>query len=547
MAIRQWGQASLGVTSMATSDYDLFVGGSSFEPGRLYENRNGIFKILKQEVFADHSKREDLGCLFFDADSDGDEDLYVVSGGVEDSGVDAYQDRLYLNDGEGNFSAADKQALPASSISGMSVSAADVDSDGDIDLFVGGRIIPGEYPRPASSQLLVNVGGRFEDRTKSLAPALMQCGMVTASIWSDLDQDNQLDLLVCTDWGPVKIFRNSRGKLQELSSTGLENVRGLFRSICCGDVDNDGDLDFVVGNQGTNSTLFADDQHAVSLHHGQFGIEQSEQRIVTSYRSGRKQLPLRSLDALSNWVSFESKFETSRSFASTDVNDIFGKNWNQATEVSINELHSGALINNSVGENISFEFRALPIAAQSSPMRGCQLCDVNGDGFLDLCALQNEDSVHPLDEQTTSGKGILMFGDGKGGFELPAKDSGWFVPGIGKSLCVVDLNKDARADFVAAEKNSELNFFLNQSGHTPFAIDVKQISGRKQIIGTTVSIELEDGSRQLHQVHSGTGYISQSPPIIYSGLNMKSDIRQITIAWPDGTQRSGTVKSLFNK
>lgn len=527
-------------------DYDLFIAGSSFEPGRLFENRNGKLRILEQEVFQADAKREDLGCLFFDADSDGDEDLYVVSGGVEDSGPDAYRDRLYLNNGNGGFTATEN-ALPNSSFSGMSISAADFDKDGDIDLFVGGRILPGQYPRAASSRLLVNLGGRFEDGTKTIAPGLIQCGMVTASSWADVDQDGRLDLLICSDWGPVRIFRNTNAGLKELASTGLENNLGLFRSIHCGDVDNDGDLDFVVGNQGTNSSWMADGQHPVSLHYGDFGIEPNSKRIVASYLTADRQLPLRSMDALSEWVSFDSKFESSTLFAKAEVRSIFGKQWQQAISVSVNEFRSGVLINNSIGENVSFEFRPLPLVAQTSPIRGCHLCDINGDGFLDLCALQNEDAVHPLDEQANSGKGLLLFGDGTGAFELPTKDSGWFVPGIGKSLTAVDLNRDARVDFVATEKNSKINFFINQSGHTPFAIDVKQISGKKQIIGTTVSIDFEDGSRQLHQIQCGTGYISQSPPIIYSGLNMNSDIRQITIVWPDGTRRSGTVKSLFNK
>ena len=362
-----------------------------------------------------------------------------------------------------------------------------------------------------------------------------------------MDRDGRSDLVICTECGPVKIFRNDRGRLAEIRSTGIENIHGLFGSISPGDVDNDGDLDFVIGNMGTNSSWVATDQQPVKLRYGNFGNEDSSNRIIASYRSGNKELPIRSFDALSPWVSLESDFESSETFARSDMDEIFGDKLDQSLTVSINELRSGVIINQTVGENIKFEFRPLPLICQSSPIRGCQLCDVNGDGFLDVYVLQNEDAVHPLDEKTTAGKSLLLLGQGDGNFKLHSRETGLFVPGIGKALCVVDLNQDARADFVTAEKNSKLRFFLNQSGHAPFAFDIKRISGGKQFIGTTVKIDFEDGSEQLHQIHCGAGYISQSPPIIYSGLNLNSEIKQITITWPDGTRKSGTVKSLFNK
>ena len=528
------------------TDYDLFLAGSAFEPGRLLENKNGEMKLIEQEAFRKDAKREDLGCLFFDADGDGDQDLYVVSGGVEDSGADAYQDRLYLNNGDGNFERSEDAVSGSDTFSGMAIAAADFDQDNDLDLFVGGRILPGRYPTTPKSLLLVNDRGRFSDETDKLAPDLKSCGMVTSSVWSDVDRDGYIDLVVTTEWGFVKVFGNEFGKLRAVNETGLEKYSGLFQSLCPGDVDNDGDIDFFVGNYGTNASYKVSLDQPVTMRYGPFGYDDSS-RILESISVNGDEYFLRSKDALSKWGFALTKETSSTEFSKTTIQDYGLENVDKVSSFVINELRSAILVNESNENGIRFRFQPLPLIAQSSPVRGCQLCDVNGDGFLDLYLLQNEGDLHPVMEQCNFGSSLLLMGKGDGQFELPSDETGLEVHGFGKSLTVVDLNEDARADWVVAEKDSQLSLFTNQSGHLPLAIDVKKISGNRQIVGTKVLLDFENGTQQMHEIYLGGGYISQSPPIIYSGLDTKSPIRQITITWPDGSTKSGTVKSLFNK
>ncbi len=244
---------------------DIFIGGAKEQERRLHlQQRDGSFRARVERAFQDDLASEDVGAALFDADRDGDKDLYVVSGGNEYSDqAPALQDRLYLNDGKGGFRKAERH-LPAEHVSGSRVVPADYDGDGDLDLFVGGRVIPWKYGLDPRSTILVNDGrGHFTDVTDRVAPALAKVGMVTDALWRDLDGDGRLDLVVVGEWMPITIFRNAGGgTLERMDVRGLEKSHGWWNRIVAGDFTGDGRVDFVVGNLGLNSRLRASEQRA---------------------------------------------------------------------------------------------------------------------------------------------------------------------------------------------------------------------------------------------------------------------------------------------
>ncbi|MEM7317337.1 MAG: FG-GAP-like repeat-containing protein, partial [Planctomycetota bacterium] len=255
----------------ADGDEDLFIGGASGQAARLLINDNGKFAEKAVGDFAIDSECEDMGAVFVDFDSDGDQDLYVVSGGVECEPEDEIlRDRIYRNDGKGEFTKV-SDVLPAVADSGSCVTACDFDRDGDLDLFVGGRVIPGQYPLAANSRLLQNDEGNYKDVTDELAAGLRESGMVTSAVWSDVDADGWMDLLVTYEWGPVAVYRNDEGKLvNHTEPSGLSNRLGWYNSIAAGDFDSDGDMDYVVGNFGWNTKYHANEAKPTLLYYGDF-------------------------------------------------------------------------------------------------------------------------------------------------------------------------------------------------------------------------------------------------------------------------------------
>ncbi len=519
-------------------DYDLFRCGPAFDVSAIYLN-NGPSGFVKspQTCFTQDRRSEDLGAVFFDADGDQDLDLYVVSGGVEsDAGDAAMQDRLYLNDGRGTFEKS-KGLLPDLTLSGSSVAAGDYDRDGRVDLFIGGRVCPGRYPENPGSILLRNTGTGFEDATENSAPELSQSGMVLSSIWLDLDNDDWLDLVFATEWGPVRVFRNEEGKLVEQSvAAGTAGRTGLFHSLCPGDVDNDGDTDLIVGNLGLNTQYQASTADPLYIYHGRFGAAESS-RILEAVSEQGVIYPRRGLERLQEFFpQLAKQFSTVSEFARTPLDQVFPQEELQrATRLEANFLESGILLNQSDSNGIRFEFRPLPRLAQTSPIYGTQLVDFNADGHLDLLALQNNSAVFSETVPFDNGIGLLLLGKGDATFEpVSATESGLELTANGTALTTIDLNDDGRVDFVAATKNDGIQLLENRSSYETAAIDLRKLGENRDYLGTKVFLQLTDGSQQLHQITSNSGYLAQSPPIVHVG---KSVVQGVNIRWPDGTTR----------
>src|SRR2546422_1870877 len=287
---------------------DLFIGGAKGQPGKLLiQQSDGRFRSSDEKVFEQDSVSEDLGAVFFDADGDGHPDLYVVSGGSAFSNMSpALQDRLYLNDGRGHFRKA-RGSLPPEYVSGSRVVAADYDGDGDVDLFVGGRVVPWRYGAAPQSMLLQNDGhGHFTDVTAQLAPDLARVGMVTDAIWQDVDGDGRVDLVVVGEWMPITIFHNAGGgKLVRLNPPGLERSNGWWNRIIAGDFSGhrDGRVDFVVGNLGLNTRFHATATEPVTMYVKDFAGSGFAQQIVATYQGGVSR-PLAMRDELVNALPY---------------------------------------------------------------------------------------------------------------------------------------------------------------------------------------------------------------------------------------------------
>ena len=304
------------------------------------------------ETFQNDAAREDMGGLFFDFDGDGDDDLYVVSGGLGRwPGDFLLGDRLYVNDGSGAYDRAGSEVLPTDRVSGSLAAAADFDRDGDLDLFVGGRLLPRRYPGTPSSRLLVNSGGAFTDATEKLAPELVKTRLVTSALWSDADGDGWLDLFVTHEWGPLKYFRNDRGKLTDMTGpAGLADLKGWWNGITGRDIDNDGDIDYAVSNFGLNTKYHPSPKKPVYLYYGEFG-ELDEMRLVEAKYEQDTLYPVRGRSCSTAAMPFLSEqFVSFHNFAKASLEEIYTPEClDTSLRLEANELASGILMNEGEG------------------------------------------------------------------------------------------------------------------------------------------------------------------------------------------------------
>ena len=410
---------------------DIYFGGAKDQAGKLLiQRRDGSFASSSDAVFANDAVSEDVGAVFFDANGDGAPDLYVVSGGSEYSaGAPALQDRLYLNDGRGVFRKAEGY-LPSESASGSRVVAADYDGDGDIDLFVGGRSVPWSYGTNPQSMLLRNDGtGHFRDVTATAAPELAHIGMVTDAVWTDVNGDGRLDLVVVGEWMPITIFRNmGGGKLARIAAPGLAKSNGWWNRIVAADMNADGHVDFIVGNLGLNGPFRASERRPVTMTLKDFNNNGSVEQVL-AYYNGDANYPLPMRDALIGALpSLTSRFPKYSDYARATMKDIFTPAELSGAIVKEADNFATSIVRNN-GDG-SFDAFPLPSEAQLAPVYGIVAADFDHDGHLDLLLAGNFDGFQPEIGRMSSSYGLVLRGNGQGKFTpMRAAQSGFMVPG----------------------------------------------------------------------------------------------------------------------
>jgi hypothetical protein len=436
---------------------DIFFGGAAGQSGILYiQKEHGLFEKSTSQPWEQEKDSEDLGCLFLDVDGDNDLDLFIASGGSEfKRGNILLKDRLYINNGFGEFVKSNK-ALPVILESSQCVKSADIDNDGDLDLFVGTRLIPGKYAFPATSYILINENGKFKKASTETAPDLKNIGMVTDAVFTDIDQDGDQDLMIVGEWMQIVVLENTDGIFTNSSEKyGLSDTRGIWWSITASDLDNDGDDDYVIGNLGKNNKFKASKEHPFKLYANDFDNNGTNDIVLAKFYKD-DYVPLRGRECTSQQMPFVAeKFKDYHSFASSKLVDILPEEKiEDAIVYEINNFESIILIN----ENAKLLRKTLPIQAQISPVKSSLVMDFNNDGYKDILTIGNHYGVEIETTRYDAGIGTVLLGDGKNNFRyMPPLESGFYVPFDSRDIKY--LKQDNRNLIIVTNNNAPLTIF----------------------------------------------------------------------------------------
>ncbi|TKD63406.1 FG-GAP-like repeat-containing protein [Flavobacterium sp. ASW18X] len=440
---------------------DFYIGAANKYPGGLfYQKQDGSFEQQKFKLLLEDRMHEDIGSLIFDANNDGYNDIYIVSGGNEfKPGSPLLQDRLYINQGDGTF-VKNKNALPRITESGSRVYAADFDKDGDLDLFVGGRLIPGNYPYPSNSYLLENISKgknvRFVNSTPKLAPELTRIGLVTSAQWADFDKDGWQDLAVTGEWMGIKVFKNAKGNgFKEVTNDlGLEDTVGWWFSLKADDIDNDGDIDLVAGNLGENYKYKASEDATFDIFLNDFDGNRTND-IVLSYYNDGEQYPVRGRECSSQQMpNIKKKFENYDAFSKATLIDVYDE---KKLENSIH--YTVKSFKTAVFENVDGKFvrKDLPLQAQMAPTNQILVSDFDNDGIKDLLLAGNLFASEVETPRADAGFGSFLKGSKNVAFDvLGASQTGLFVDGDVKDLAMITIM--GKNYILVANNNDFLDF-----------------------------------------------------------------------------------------
>ena len=437
---------------------DFFVGNALGAAAALYvQKTDGTFAKSNEALWQQEARYEDANALFFDADGDGDQDLYVVSSGYElDENDLLLQDRLYLNNGKGNFGRA-TQALPKMLTAGKAIQAADYDQDGDLDLFVGGNVVPGKYPLSPTSYILRNNNGHFVDVASS-DENLSAMGMVSDAIFTDYDGDNDLDLLVVGEWMQPTFFSNNKGTFEKAQGIqGLDHTSGWWFGVTAADYDNDGDPDYVLGNLGRNNKFQPTAKKPLSIHAKDFDDNGSFDVALSKISDG-KLVPVRGRECSSEQNPFLlDKIDSYKEFASLEFKDIYGEDrLKDAQVMEVYQFDSVFLKNTGNG---GFEVVSLPNQTQTGPTLSLASADINNDGHLDIIGIG---AIYDAEVETIrydSNYGYVLLGDGQGNFAYH-KEYDPFIDRDAKDLAKITINN--KPHYLAVSNNASLEIFTYQ-------------------------------------------------------------------------------------
>lgn len=492
---------------------DIYVAGSANKGGTFFlqqpNQKAGSPKFLRKDRSA--KKPEETGVLLFDADNDGDLDLYTVNGSTEFGKNEAiYQDSLYLNDGKGNFRVSPR-ALPNTMSSGSCVIATDFDHDGDLDLFVGGRVVPQRYPEPARSYLLRNDSRpgqpeqvHFTDVTDQLAPGLGQAGLICAALWTDVDNDSWPDLMLAGEFMPITVFKSQQGqRFIPMQTPELAKAVGFWNSLTAGDFDNDGDMDYVAGNLGLNSRLQASANQPVSVYAADYDKNGTLDPILSVF-NGNVEYPFHPRDVLTDQIpSFKKKMTSYAAYGQTTLTSLLSADEQKQAVIKRATYLSSAYIENRAGTLV---LHNLPIEAQFSPVFGSATTDLNHDGNLDILLIGNDYATEVLSGWQDAGLGLCLVGDGKGHFiSLRPANSGFVVDGDAKALASI-LLANGQLYYVATQNNGPLRVF--KEANNPVTYQRVKPADSQLVQPTT------NGKKRKIEFNYGSGYLSQSSRVV---------------------------------
>ncbi len=481
---------------------DLYIGGATGSSGAFFlQQPDGRF--ARKTLTGRDSIYEETGVLLFDADNDNDLDLYAVSGGAEHpKDSEAYQDQLYLNDGSGTFTHA-TNALPQIRQSGSSVVAADYDRDGDLDLFVGGRIIPKEYPMPAASFLLRNDSKgetcKFTDVTAEVE-GLQNTGLVCSALWTDYDNDGWMDLMVAGEFMPITFYHNDNGKLVNATDdSGLDHTSGWWNSLVAGDFDNDGDTDYVAGNQGLNSHFRATDKEPLCIHASDFNKDGRLDPVMSYYVEGKRYVGHSRDNLIDQINSIRARFRTYTDYANVTFEESFLPEELKEAFVVCSERFESSYLEN-LGEG-RFKIHALPLRVQFAPVFGMTAGDYNGDGFLDVLLVGNSYAPEISSGRDDASIGLYLKGDGKGNFvPVDVLQSGFMADRDAKGMAKLIL-EDGRQLILVTNNDSGVQTFASQ-------LPGKYFNPSNQ--DAYAEITLTNGKTLRHEFYHGSTYLSHS-------------------------------------
>jgi hypothetical protein len=515
---------------------DIVVGGSSYPHAQLlFQQLNGKFvqkDILPNAPFTTlYSKDE--GILLFDANGDGKQDIYIASGGYKSTSRKCdYQDKLYINDGKGNFY-IDSAALPLNQTSKLCVRAIDFNHDGKLDLFVSGRVDPGEYPKPVSSFIFRNDSqnghAKFTDVTNEVAPGLKDIGMISDALFTDFDGDGETDLIVVGEWMPVTFFKNDHGKFKNITSTtGVGNTPGWWNSITAGDFRHTGRMDYIIGNVGRNTLYQASEQYPVYITAGDYGKNGTYIPITSLFlpdKNGiKKEFPAQSRDDITKqMVSIRKKFPSYKSFGLATITDILSpEQMSSALRLKATMLQSCYVRNDGNGK---FTLIPLPNEAQTSLINGMLTDDFDGDGNLDVLISGNDYGTEVSTGRYDAMNGLLLKGDGKGNFTPQTiLQSGIYIPGDAKAL--VKLTDAAGNYMVASSQNRDVLKLFKLKNKTSV---IKLLPDDVSAV-----INYKNGQREKQEFYYGDSFLSQSARFI----KVNDGIKNIVITNEKGITRN---------
>ncbi len=439
---------------------DFYIGGAKDSPGALMiQEKNGNFKKSNISLFEKDALSEDTGGLFFDADNDGDLDLYVTSGSIElPNSSSGLIDRLYFNNGQGIFSRSN-QILPTFNFESTScVKSNDYDHDGDLDLFIGVRSKPFLYGIPANGYILNNDGhGIFTDVTQKVAPDLINIGMITDAEWADVDNDSDQDIIITGEYMPLTILTNDNGKfINKTIEYGLDSTNGWWNTLAVDDLDGDGDLDFVAGNHGLNTVFKGSKSEPVQMYVNDFDHNGSVDHVICIYKNGISYPLVLKHDLVAQLPGLNSKYMNYKKFMYQTIDSIFTPSQlEKALILDAYELRSVVAINNGNG---TFTIKPLPIEAQLSPVYAISIDDYDQDGIKDILLAGNLHHVKPEVGRYDASYGTFLKGSADMNYTaIPAKQTGFRVVGEARDMLTLETNKGKK--LMVARNNDRIQIF----------------------------------------------------------------------------------------